>query len=205
MKYTKQYLQFLQSAMERAPDFGITRPCDIRLDKLSEAEFYRACELVRILWTPIQDAIPGYLGNRCIPLAVKLYATLVAHDIPAEIVIGTIQQRGKTLFPCTVESLRHEVEHPGGDEDAVSLHAWVTVGGDTIIDGGLASRMAAFGDCPPSFDRDLLAARAHEFVNEFDARYEPLVVGSQFIALIGQGDPQDEVERIRNPTSRIRA
>lgn len=62
------------------------------------------------------------------------------------------------------------VGNPGGDEDAVSLHAWVAVGVDTIIDGGLASRMAASGDWHISFDRDLLAPRAHDFVIQFDFR-----------------------------------
>ena len=197
MNYTTTYLQLLQESIERAPEFGITRPCMIKMEKVKDADFNKAIRLIHKEWPKITDAMPGYLGNRCIALASTIFALLVSHGFNADIVIGTVHYQGERIFPCTVESLLQEVRSPGGENDAVALHAWVTLGGDTIVDGGMFSRLARTGGAPERFDRQYLWARAGLLAQQNDMQYHPLVVGSQFIALIKEIDPLIQVEAFK--------
>ena len=197
MNYTKVYLQLLRESIDRAPEFGITRPCMINTDKVRDDNFERANYLIQREWPKITNSISGYLGNRCVALASIVFALLVSHGFKADIVIGTVHHRGERVFPCTVETLLKEVRSPGGVDDAVAMHAWVTLGGDTIIDGGMLSRLVRTGEAPERFDRQYFWTRAGLLSQKSDMQYHPLVVGSQFIALINEIDPWIQVEAYR--------
>jgi hypothetical protein len=197
MNYTKTYLQLLRESIDRAPDFGISRPCMIKVDKVREEDLDMATDLLDMHWQRLADSMPGYLGNRCVALSSQIFALLVSHGFNADIVIGTVHYQGERIFPCTVESLLQEVRSPGGENDAVALHAWVTLGGDTIVDGGMFSWLVRTGGAPERFDRQYLRSRAGLLAHNSDMQYHPLVVGSQFIALIKEIDPLIQVEAFK--------
>ena len=77
------------------------------------------------------------------------------------------------------------------------MHAWVTLGGDTIVDGGMLSRLVRIGEAPERFDRQYFWTRAGLLSQKSDMQYHPLVVGSQFIALIKEIDPLIQVEAFK--------
>ena len=169
----------------------------INTGKVRDDDFERANYLIQREWPKITNSISGYLGNRCVALASIVFALLVSHGFNADIVIGTVHYQGERIFPCTVESLLQEVRSPGGENDAVALHAWVTLGGDTIVDGGMFSWLVRTGGAPERFDRQYLRSRAGLLAHNSDMQYHPLVVGSQFIALIKEIDPLIQVEAFK--------
>ena len=71
------------------------------------------------------------------------------------------------------------------------------LGGDTIVDGGMLSRLVRTGEAPERFDRQYFWTRAGLLSQKSDMQYHPLVVGSQFIALINEIDPWIQVEAYR--------
>lgn len=202
MKYTKEYLHLLQEAINRAPDFGITRKTLINTKKISQSEIDKACNLLNAHWNAIVLSIPGYLGNRCIALVSKMFSILASNEIDADIVIGNVIYNGESLYPCSIESLMKEVQNPGGEGDRISLHAWVTIGGDTIWDGALFSMLVASKAADQNFDKQFMFSRAGIFAERSNLLYEPIVVGSQFIALINEIDPWIEMEARKHPKTR---
>lgn len=146
---------------------------------------------------------PAELDDQCVILSSRIFAHLVAQGIDADIVIGSVNIQGEQVYGCSVDSLKADAFNPGGAHEGVELHAWVSVGGDTIIDGTIASYLVRKFGWPYNFDRQLLVMRAGEFSEDADIEYLPMIVGSEYIAITNPPDPLLQVEAQKKNLSRL--
>lgn len=141
---------------------------------------------------------PGYWGNSCQMLSSNIFAFLNAQGISADIVIGTVVVNGKDPFLTTLEVLKEEYLSPVQLEGDQRLHAWVTLGDDTIIDAGLPSRLVARHNYPEWVGSMMFTERANTLFTRYYLRYHPLIVGTDFFAKTNPPDPEETLAHMQS-------
>ncbi|WKA60573.1 hypothetical protein [Pectobacterium aroidearum] len=149
----------------------------------------------------IFDSIhPGYWGNSCQFLSSQIFAHLNHRGIAAEIVIGNVIINGTDEFETTLDSLRKEWYESDKLETPQSLHAWVTLGDDTIIDAALPPRLVKYYNAPTEFENIIFINRASDLSSTYKLRYQPLILGSEFFAKTNPPDPFVLLNALNNGT-----
>lgn len=144
--------------------------------------------------THLGTICPGYWGNSCQTLSTNIFAYLNAEGIPANIVVGNVIINGTDEFDTTLELLRGEVSGDKLAHGPQSIHAWISVGDDTIVDAALPPRLAKYYGAPAHFDDMILIGRASEFSVKHHLRYQPMVIGTEFFAKTNPPDPMELLE-----------
>jgi len=144
--------------------------------------------------THLGTICPGYWGNSCQTLSTNIFAYLNAEGIPANIVVGNVIINGTDEFDTTLELLRGEVSSDRLAHGPQSIHAWISVGDDTIVDAALPPRLAKYYGAPAHFDDMILIGRASEFSGKHHLRYQPMVIGTEFFAKTNPPDPMELLE-----------
>ena len=96
--------------------------------------------------------LPSYWGNSCQTLATHFFGFLNSRGIPADIVIGNVIINGTDEFETTLEYLQKEVSVSEPLTEHQTVHAWVSLGDDTIIDAALPPRLVKHYNAPPQFN-----------------------------------------------------
>lgn len=190
--YSSKYRSLFAEALRESTKLGFTR------DPLISERTPVSNDVLRIVSDLLGDfseflghVCPGYWGNSCQTLSTNIFAHLNAKGIAANIVIGNVIINGTDEFDATLDNIRGEVFTTEPLEGHQSVHAWVSLGDDTIIDAALPPRLVKNYGAPQHFDDMILIGRASEFSVRYTLRYQPIIVGTEFFAKTNPPDPMD--------------
>lgn len=196
--YTQVYRDMLSKAIAESAKLGFTRPAIISPEENIDDSALRATsELLNQLSVFLDRIIPGYWGNSCQTLSSNIFAHLNNQGIAANIVLGNVWVGATDEFETTLESLQEEVratEHLQGEQ---KVHAWISVGGDTIVDAALPPRLVRHYKAPEHFNDMMFIGRAAEMVARFNIKYQPILVGTEFFARTNPPDPMDLLNKLQ--------
>lgn len=185
---TKEYLNHLTLALGRGADFGLTRKPLVGTGRVSEGIINKAFEIIEGHLPLITGGLPSDISTHCFTLSARAFTTLNFMGVPSEIVIGTTYWQGQCIFPCDAESLRQELMSPGDENTPIKMHAWVSLGGDAVIDMTLPQFLVKNCGAPDSFLGAIVANRV-ERIKRDGIEYEPIIVGSEYLGKTNPPDP----------------
>ncbi|PKV47907.1 hypothetical protein CLU92_5381 [Janthinobacterium sp. 61] len=190
--YSEIYIDKLAEAFFQSRKLGFTRPPLIAVEAQIQDDVLRATsELLGRLSGILNMAVPGYWGNSCQTLSTNIFAMLNSRGIEANIILGNVIINTTDEFEVTLESLQAEVLSTESLEGAQNVHAWVSLGGDTIVDAALPPRLVKHYKAPQHFNDMILIGRAAEFNARYNIQYQPILVGTEFFARTNPPDPMD--------------
>lgn len=196
--YTQVYRDMLSKAITESAKLGFTRPAIISPQANIDDSVLRATsELLSELSGFLDRVVPGYWGNSCQTLSTNIFAHLNNQGIAANIVLGNVWVGATDEFETTLESLQEEVqatEHLQGEQ---KVHAWISLGGDTIVDAALPPRLVRHYKAPEHFDDMMFIGRAAEMVARYNIKYRPILVGTEFFARTNPPDPMDLLNKLQ--------
>ena len=179
--YSNSYRKQLAHAIHESRQLGFNRSLFIAEGAaVGDDTFRKAAKLVTDHSAKLARILPAYWGNCCQTLSSHIYALLNSAGIPAEIVLGTVIINGTDELRATEPLAGHQ-----------SVHAWITLGDDTIIDAALPPRLAKHYGAPENFSEMILMNRATVMSARYLLRYQPLLVGTEFFAKTNPPDPMD--------------
>lgn len=190
--YTEIYRGMLTNAVAESAKLGFSRPLIISPEaEIDDGVLRRTSQLLGEFSGFLDRVVPGYWGNSCQTLSTNIFAHLNNQGIAANIVLGNVIINGTDEFETTLEGLQQEVqatEHLQGEQ---KVHAWISLGGDTIVDAALPPRLARDYKAPEHFNDMMFIGRAVEMVARYRVAYQPILVGTEFFAKTNPPDPMD--------------
>ncbi|WP_322053074.1 hypothetical protein [Paraburkholderia bannensis] len=190
--YSASYRDRLFNAIGEAKSLGFTRPPLISATaNIADESLRRTSELLNYFSGFFDMVIPGYWGNSCQTLSSNIFAQLNNEGIPADIVLGNVIINGTDGFETTLESLQAEVLTTSPLLGEQRVHAWVSLGGDTIVDAALPPRLVKHYNAPEYLNDMIFIGRAAEMYERFNLQYQPILVGTEFFAKTNPPDPMD--------------
>lgn len=191
----RSYLQLLSNAISTSKDvFNFPNESLVNEHiRISDSNITQLRETLHCGWGgDFGDMFGPYWGNQCQLLSSHIATFLnVVLGIPAEIIIGEVSINGALEYDTTLEGLKAEFFAEQPLEGSQTLHAWVSVGGDVIIDAALSDRLARHYKVHRGMLPDIMVGRASMFLNpglNFSACYQPIIYGSDFLGkTIGVG------------------
>ena len=197
--YSPVYVKKLAEAIDQSSKLGFTRPPIIIAEAQIQDDVLRATsKLLGHLSATLDLVVPGYWGNSCQTLSANIFAMLNTHGIDANIVLGNVIIDTIDEFEVTLESLQAEVLSTESLEGAQSVHAWISLGGDAIVDAALPPRLVKHYEAPQHFDDMIFVGRAAEFNARYNIQYQPILVGTEFFARTNPPDPMDLLNVMRS-------
>lgn len=196
--YAPIYVKKLSEAIGQSSKLGFTRPPIIAAGVQIQDDVLRATsKLLAHLSASLDLAVPGYWGNSCQTLSTNIFAMLNTHGIDANIVLGNVIINTTDEFDVTLESLQAEVNSTVELGEVQQVHAWISLGGDTIVDAALPPRLARHYKAPQHFNDMMFVGRAGEFNVSYNIQYQPLLVGTEFFARTNPPDPMELLKLMR--------
>lgn len=197
--YTQVYRGMLSKAIAESAKLGFTRPAIISPEAHIEDNVLRATsELLGELSGFLDRVVPGYWGNSCQTLSTNIFAHLNNQGIAANIVLGNVWVGATDEFETTLESLQEEVQATEHLHSEQKVHAWISLGGDTIVDAALPPRLVRHYKAPEHFNDMMFIGRAAEMVARYNIKYQPILVGTEFFARTNPPDPMDLLNRLQS-------
>ena len=190
MDYSTQYKILFDAAVEAGRELDFPHaPLTASGNAVEPSLLMAVREMLADFSDHLNYVMPSYWGNSCQALSTQIFGFLNAHRIPAEIVIGNVIINDTDVFSTTLESLKSEYLADKPLTGSQSLHAWVSLGDDTIVDAALPPRLAKNHGYPSDRANAILVGRAGLFSEKLFLQYEPILVGSDFIAKTNPPDP----------------
>lgn len=195
--YSNSYREQLACARRASRELGFDRPLFVSEILAVADETLAATSKFINQYSGILDTIvPGYWGNSCQTLSTNMFAQLNSRGIAADIVLGNVIVNGTDEFETTLDSLREEFNAKEHLDSSQQVHAWVTLGDDTIVDAALPPRLARHYNAPPNFNDMIFIDRASNLSSRFRVRYQPILIGTEFFAKTNPPDPMDLLNSI---------
>ncbi|WP_225548046.1 hypothetical protein [Chromobacterium violaceum] len=184
----RSYLQLLSNAITTSKEI-FRFPNDPLVNehaKISDADINQVRDALHLIWRRDFGHIFGlYWGNKCQYLSAHIAAfTITVLGLPAEIIIGEVSINGTLEYDTTLEGLKSEYFSQTPLKGNQNLHAWVSIGGDVIIDAALSDRLARYYMVPRDRLPDVMVGQASMFLHSglnFSACYQPIIYGSDFL------------------------
>lgn len=188
--HSDEYRRMLGIAAKEAEHLGLSPLTSVgNYPVLTDDVIETVRELCNDKYFPYLSAIvPGYWGTSCQTLATHLFALLRSAGYDADIVVGEVIIQENFEYDATLENIREEYR-TRPTEGSQSLHMWVTLGNDVIVDAGLAHRLIKYYRVPASVLDPILVHRADEFGTRLAVRHWPMLVGADFAAKTNSADP----------------
>ena len=193
---TYSYFDSFSIALTVWPSMGMTRAPMVSAEQPSPKLVEQAHRFVydqHHLW---RTSMPEYLGNQCMEVTTRLYVLLNSRGITADIVIGSVSTDQTQFYRCDVQYLRDIATQTVDETAPIDLHAWITLGGDSVIDYALPSKLARSHGAPSNFMDAGFCADATGFAQCMGVFYEPMLVGSQYLAVVNSADPHDVLQQL---------
>lgn len=140
---------------------------------------------------------PGYWGASCQHLSTEIYAFLTAAGIKSDIIYGEVNINGTNEFDTTIDGLIEEYNSEILLDTPQPIHAWVSIGGDTIIDACLPDRLAKYYGIPRDQLPDVFIGRADFFKNAVRSTYIPMLIGIDFLAKTNPPNPDYSIDKYK--------
>lgn len=191
--YSEKYLALMDIAINESLALGFMNAPKVEVKENISNEILGSTQELAFdrLYPHLYKIVPGYWGNSCQTLSTHVFAYLTSIGVRCDIVIGEVEVNGTLEFDTTLGNLKHEYQSPVELHGEQSLHAWVSLGGDTIIDAGLPDRMIKNYKFPEKYMPLIMIGRASEISRKFRARHQPLLIGTDFIAKTNSYNPLD--------------
>ncbi|MFZ3289080.1 MAG: hypothetical protein WA191_19845 [Telluria sp.] len=190
--YSNEYRARFSQALMNSSTLGFTRDLLIsEKNTIADDVLRKVSGLLGQFSAHLSVICPGYWGNSCQTLSTNIFAYLNAQGIPADIVIGNVIINGTDEFDTTLELIRDEVLGSKPLDGPQSVHAWISLGDDTIVDAALPPRLVKYYGAPAHFDDMIFIGRASEFSVKYRLHYQPVVVGTEFFAKTNPPDPME--------------
>jgi len=200
--YSSQYRSLFAEALRHSTELGFTRdPLISEKVPVSNDALRKVSDFFGYFSQILDHICPGYWGNSCQTLSTNIFAYLNAQGIVANIVIGNVIINGTDEFDTTLDNIRDEVLATEPLVGHQSIHAWVSLGDDTIIDAALPPRLVKNYGAPQYFNDKILIGRATEFSVQYKLRYQPLIVGTEFFGRTNPPDPMDLLIALKRQNS----
>ncbi|WP_426189628.1 hypothetical protein [Massilia sp. DWR3-1-1] len=195
--YSNSYRAQLSMAVIESRKLGFTRAALIsEQTTIPDKTLGVTIELMNELSGLFDAILPGYWGNSCQTLSTNIFAYLNSRGIAADIVLGNVIINGTDEFDTTLDTLQREFSATEPLAGHQAVHAWVSLGDDTIIDAALPPRLVKHYKAPPHFDDMIFIGRASEFSSRYLLRYQPILVGTEFFAKTNPPDPMDLLDAL---------
>lgn len=196
--YSPVYVKMLVEAIDHSKKLGFRRPTIITAEAQIQDDVLReTSKLLSHLSAALDMAVPGYWGNSCQTLSTNIFAMLNTHGIDANIVLGNVIINTTDEFEVTLESLQAEVNSTVELGEVQNVHAWISLGGDTIVDAALPPRLVKHYKAAQHFDDMMFIGRAGEFDVKYNIQYQPILVGTEFFARTNPPDPMELLKLMR--------
>lgn len=190
--YSKEYRKLFVTASLESTKLGLTRDQIVSEEnKVSDDVLRKVSDLLDDFSQFLDTVCPGYWGNLCQTLSTNIFAFLNARGIAANIIIGNVFIQENDEFEVTLDSLREEYLSVLPLTGHQALHAWVSIGDDTIIDAALPPRLVKHYRAPAQFEDMIFIGRASTFAERYHVRYRPLIIGTEFFAKTNPPDPME--------------
>jgi len=190
--YTDIYRGMLKDAIAESAKLGFKRPLIISPEaQIDDGVLRRTSQLLGEFSGFLDRVVPDYWGNSCQTLSTNIFAHLNNQGIAANIVLGNVIINGTDEFATTLDSLQQEVETIEHLQGAQKVHAWISLGGDTIVDAALPPRLVKHYKAPDHFNDMMFIGRAAEMVARYNIQYQPILIGTEFFARTNPPDPMD--------------
>lgn len=200
--YSNSYREQLSNAILESRKLGFTRASLISEHAaIPDSTLILTSKLMNELSAFLDIIVPGYWGNSCQTLSTNIFAQLNSHGFAADIVLGNVIINGTDEFDTTLGSLQEEVRATEPLTGHQAVHAWVSLGDDTIIDAALPPRLVKNYAAPPQFNDMILIGRASEMSARYKLRYQPILVGTEFFAKTNPPDPMDLLNELKQRRS----
>jgi hypothetical protein len=197
VNFSDTYRQKLAGAMVESAKLGFARkPFISPTEHVADDVLRTTSQLLNELSAFFSMAVPGYWGNSCQTLSSNIFARLNHAGIAADIVLGNVIINGVDEFETTLESLREEVLTSQRLTGEQKVHAWISLGDDTIVDAALPPRLVKHYGFPQHFDDVIFIGRAEMFHARFKIQYQPILTGTEFFAKTNPPDPLDLLSRL---------
>lgn len=195
-KYSEQYIELLQIAQENSIALGLPTP-EAWINEKVEDSLIETLQsfMLEAFYPHMYSILPIYWGNSCQFLSAHIYSHLKSVGINCEIIVGEVEINGTPECDATLENLRQEYLSKQPQQGGQLIHAWVSIGGDTIIDAGLPDRIIKNYRFPERFMPPIMVGRASELSAKFRARHQPLLIGAEYIGKTNQLDLQGMQEK----------
>jgi hypothetical protein len=199
-QYSDKYRLLFANALLASKSLGLERPVLIS-EKLPVEDdmLQRTSSLLSGFSSFLSVVQPGYWGNACQTLAANIFGYLNAQGIVADIVIGNVFVRHIDEFQASIESLQQELSKTRAT-GCQKLHAWVSLGDDVIIDAAMPPRLVKNYNAPVEWSNTIFIARASQLALHLQLKYQPLIVGSEFLAKTSSKDPLEFQRRWESST-----
>ena len=175
---------------------GMTRAPMVSAEQPSPKLVQQAYDFVYDQYDLWRTSMPEYLGNQCMEVTTRLYSLLNSRGITADIVIGSVSTEQIQFYRCDVPYLRDIAKQSVDETAPIDLHAWITLGGDSVIDFALPSKLARNHGAPSHLMNEGFCADATGMAKHMGLYYEPMLVGSQYLALVNSADPHDALQQL---------
>ena len=169
------------------PDLDISDDCIDRIGNIIHSYLYN---------TLIENS-PNYWGASCQTHSTQIFAFLTAININSDIVYGEVKINKNNEFNTTIDNLIDEYKSDVASDEPQMIHAWVSIGGDLIIDSCLPDRITKHYGIPRDQMPPFIVGRAKEITQYFKAEYIPMLVGTDFLAKTNPPNPLDEIEKYK--------
>jgi len=196
MSYSNEYRRLFVNAVAAGVSIGLKRkPMVTAENPVEQSRLEEVRDRMADFSEHLNLLIPGYWGNSCQTLSAQVFAFLNAQGVAAEIVLGNVIVNDTDAFGATLDSLTTEYLATEPLTGPQALHAWVSLGDDTIIDAALPPRLVKHFGFPREMEGRILTARASLFAEKLDILYEPIIVGAEYFAKTNPPDPFILMER----------
>lgn len=195
--YSHSYREQFFNAVQDSKHLGFTRvPFISEQTPIPDSTLLATRNLINQFSLFLESILYGYWGNSCQTLATNIFAYLNNQGIAADIVLGNVIINGTDEFETTLASLQTEMQATEPLTGAQAVHAWVSLGDDTIIDAALPPRLVKHYGLPPRFNDMIFIGRATEMSSKYRVRYQPILVGSDFFAKTNPPDPMSLLDEL---------
>jgi hypothetical protein len=195
--YSEKYLALMDIAISESLALGFMNAPRVGAAEYISNEVLESTQKLAFdrLYPDLYKILPRYWGNSCQTLSTHVFAYLTSIGIRCDIVIGEVEVNGTLEFDTTLSNLKHEYQSPVEIHGGQYLHAWVSLGGDTIIDAGLPDRMIKNYKFPEKYMPPIMVGRASEISRKFRAQHQPLLIGTDFLAKTNSYNPLDILKK----------
>jgi len=180
---SQRYRQQLMQGITEAQNLGFdTLPVIKPFERIKNTQLEELNTLCNTEFLhKVKKAPSGYWGTSCIPLSRFIHEFLTEKGFKTDIVIGEVEINTTLEYDTTLEYIRKEytTQNKKGEQ---TIHAWVSLGDDTVIDAALPDRMIKFYKCPPEILPEIIVSRASLLYKDLKVKHIPMVVGEDFIA-----------------------
>lgn len=197
--YSIEYRRRLAEALQESKRLGFTRdPLISEQTPVTDNTLREVSNMVTEYSALLDAVLPEYWGNSCQTLSTNFFAFLNTQGIPANIVIGNVIINGTDEFETTLDSVRKEVLAMEPSVGHQSIHAWISLGDDTIVDAALPPRIVLRYQARNMSPDTIFVGRASFLSAAYRVRYQPIIVGTEFFAKTNPPDPMDLLNEMRS-------